>query len=304
MDSPDDAGVYRLNDDTALIQTVDFITPIVDDPFTFGQIAAANSISDVYAMGGTPVTAMDIACFPKKGLDVSVLREIILGALDRINEAGAVLIGGHTVQDPELKFGLSVTGVIHPRKVLTKGGMVAGDRLVLTKAIGTGIISTAAKGGAVVDDAMAAAVKSMVTLNAVASRLAQQTGVHACTDITGFGLLGHAAEMVEQSRVGLQIEWEAVPLLPRVQDLADAGFVPGGTARNREFRASQVRFSVGLPPSAGDVLFDPQTSGGLLLAVAQDKADGLLQDLRQAGIEAASIIGAVLAEPKNVIIVT
>lgn len=303
LDSPDDAGVYRLSEDLAIIQTVDFITPIVDDPFTFGQIAAANSLSDVYAMGGQPVTAMNVACFPKKTMDISVLRSVLLGGLDRMNEAGVALLGGHTVEDPELKYGLSVTGTINPKSILTKGGAIPGDMLVLTKPLGTGIVSTASKAGASVADAMAAAISSMTALNSVASRLARELGAHACTDITGFGLLGHAAEMMELSGVGMQVEWNTVPFLPRVEELVRAGFIPGGTGRNKEYRAAQVSFLAGAD-YAPDVLFDPQTSGGLLIAIPQKSAEHLVERLHGEGVAAAAIIGAVLTEPRNLITVS
>lgn len=302
--SPDDAGVYRLRADLAIIQTVDFITPIVDDPFTFGQIAAANSLSDVYAMGGRPITAMNIACFPRKTMDLPVLRQVILGGLDRINEAGAALIGGHTVEDPEMKYGLSVTGVVNPGRILRKEGALPGDMLVLTKPLGTGVISTAVKGGVVAEEAMAEAVKSMIMLNATAARLVREAGAHACTDITGFGLLGHAAEMAELGRVGLQIEWQALPLLPRVEEFASMGAAPGGTQRNRDFRESQVALAAGLPGCALDVLFDPQTSGGLLAAVPGPNAEALVDRLRKGGVHMAAIIGSVLEGPAGTILVT
>lgn len=300
LKSPDDAGVYLLREDLAIIQTLDFITPIVDDPFTFGQIAAANSLSDVYAMGGTPITAMNITCFPKQTMDISVLREVTLGGLDRINEAGASLVGGHTVEDPEMKYGLSVTGVIDPRRLLRKRGARPGDALVLTKPIGTGIISTAFKRGEPADDAMFAAIRSMVALNATSARLVQETGASASTDITGFGLLGHAAEMMDLSKVGLRINWDSIPLLPGVKEFAAAGFVPGGVGRNREFREHQVRAGSKLPEFALDILFDPQTSGGLLISLPEARAEGLVVRLKENGISHASIIGSVTADKTGI----
>jgi len=296
LSSPDDAGVYLLRDGLAIIQTLDFITPIVDDPFTFGQIAAANSLSDVYSMGGRPITAMNIACFPKKTMDLSVLREVTLGGLDRINEAGASLIGGHTVEDPEMKYGLSVTGVIDPARLLRKQGAKPGDCLVLTKPIGTGIISTAFKRGEGAEDAMAEAIKSMVVLNAAAARLVQEIGANACTDITGFGLLGHAAEMMDLSKVGLRIEWSAVPRLPQVEAFAEAGVVTAGAGRNRGFRAHQLNTAAGIPDWAIDVLFDPQTSGGLLISLPEPRAEKLVSELRKSGISKAAIIGSVTSD--------
>ena len=304
LSSPDDAGVYRLTDDLAIIQTVDFITPIVDDPFTFGQIAAANSLSDVYAMGGRPITAMNVACFPRKQMDISVLREVILGSLDRLKEAGVALLGGHTIEDPELKFGLSVTGVINPAGVLRKEGARPGDLLVLTKPIGTGIISTAVKGGIEPGDALLEAIKSMVALNAIASRLVGEIGANACTDVTGFGLLGHAAEMMDLSHVGLQFEWQAIPFLPGVEEFAGAGFIPGGAKRNRDFRAGQLELAVGLPDYVLDVLFDPQTSGGLLVSLPAAGAEKLVRRLRRRGVARAAIIGSVLDQHRGKIIVT
>lgn len=304
LSSPDDAGVYRLTDDIAIIQTLDFITPIVDDPFTFGQIAAANSLSDVYAMGGRPITAMNITCFPRQQMDISVLRDVVLGGLDRMNEAGVSLIGGHTVEDPELKYGLSVTGVVHPDRILRKGGARPGDALVLTKPIGTGIVSTAAKRGQAPTSTLAAAVKSMVTLNAVSARLVLETEAHACTDITGFGLLGHAAEMAEQGRVALRVDWRNVPLLPDVERLIKKGALPGGTKRNRDFRESQIQLAGGLPEFVLDILFDPQTSGGLLVSLPRSAAVKLVSKLRQSGSPEAAIIGTVTDGPCGSITVT
>ena len=214
MERAEDAGVYKLSDDLAIVQTLDFVTPIVDDPYTFGQVAAANALSDVYAMGGRPVTAMNIVCFPVNTMSISILGEILVGGLDKIREAGVVLVGGHSVDDPELKYGLSVTGIIHPGKVVTNTGARTGDRLLLTKPLGTGIINTALKGGMAPQETVEKAIRSMVTLNKKASELMVTAEAHACTDVTGFGLLGHACEMVEGASVGMVIHSSAVPYFP------------------------------------------------------------------------------------------
>ena len=302
MERIEDAGVYRLTGDLAIVQTVDFFTPIVDDPYTFGQIAAANALSDIYAMGGKPLTAMNIVCFPIQTMDVSVLREILLGGIDKIREAGVVLLGGHSVDDQELKYGLSVTGAIHPDKVLTKDGVSAGDILILTKPLGTGIISSALKAGKASKRAIACAVASMTALNQKASEVMQTVGVNACTDITGFGLLGHAAEMIEGSNKGMIIYADSVPIFKEVRKLAAAGIKPGGLQRNREYRDSMVKFDK-IDETTADVLFDPQTSGGLLISVSPRKAGALLSKLHDAGISAASVVGEVTGSIKGKILV-
>lgn len=301
IEKPDDAGVYKLNDEVALVQTVDFMTPIVDDPYTFGQIAAANSLSDVYAMGGKPLTAMNIVCFPVKKMDICVLQEILRGGLDKMQEAGTVLIGGHSVDDEELKYGLSVTGVIHPQKVLTRSGARPGDLLILTKPLGVGILSTALKGGILGEPALDTAVQSMTLLNKEAAELMQFIGAHACTDITGFGLLGHASEMCLQSNVGMKIEVASIPLLPGVADFAKKGVLPGGAFRNKEFRISMVNTG-GTPDWMVNILFDPQTSGGLFISTTPQRAREILAQIHDRGHKPAAIIGSVAAEPKNKII--
>ena len=303
MERAEDAGVYKLTDDIAIIQTVDFFTPIVDDPYMFGQIAVANALSDVYAMGGKPLTAMNIVCFPAKTMDISVLREILAGGLEKMHEAGVVLVGGHTVEDLELKYGLSVTGTIHPAKVVLNSGARAGDRLILTKLLGTGIISTALKGGAASDEAVAGITQSMAALNRKASELMQAVGVHACTDVTGFGLLGHACEMIEGSGVGMIIQSAHVPFFPEAKELAGKGVIPGGLQRNREFRINMVEIARGIPDYLKDILFDPQTSGGLLISVPENRATVLLEKMHQEGIREAVIIGEVVDESKGRIIV-
>ena len=291
IDTADDAGVYLLNEETALIQTLDFFTPLVDDAYLFGQIAAANSLSDVYAMGGKPLTAMNIVAFPIGVLPNETLREILRGGQDKVLESGAVLVGGHTVEDKEPKFGLSVTGVVHPSKVLANSGAKAGDALVLTKALGSGILMTAAKAELFLQGAEAA-IESMRALNKIAAEVAQGFTVHACTDITGFGLLGHAREMAAASGVDLVLSAKALPLLPEVLEAAAMGLVPGGAYNNREYlKCRNVTFAVGVSEALQDVCFDPQTSGGLLFSLPQKEAESLLAALHAAGVVAAKVIG-------------
>ncbi len=299
----EDAGVYRLTEELAIVQTVDFFTPIVDDPFTFGQIAAANSLSDIYAIGGKPLTAMNIVCFPVQTMDVSVLKQILLGGLRKMREADVVLVGGHSVDDQELKYGLSVTGTIHPHKVLRKENAQPGDRLILTKPLGTGIISTAIKAEMASNETAETVAKSMATLNRRASEVIQEIGASACTDITGFGLLGHASEMVENTDVGMVIYAEVVPVFPEAEELAAMGMIPGGLYRNRDFREDLVKFKPDVSQFRKDILFDPQTSGGLLISVPPDKAQTMLDSLRQAGVAKAAIVGEVVASPKGRIVV-
>jgi selenide,water dikinase len=303
LDRADDAGVYKISDDLAIIQTVDFFTPIVDDPYWFGQIAAANALSDVYAMGGVPKTAMNLVAFPIKEMDISVLRNIIQGGLDKMREAGVVLAGGHSIEDKELKYGLSVTGFVHPDRVLTKRNIKPCDRLILTKSLGTGIINTAIKGGLASSESIETVTRLMAALNKNAAEACASFPVHACTDITGFGFLGHLAEMVVGSGYGVRIFTKSVPILPETLNYAGMGLVPGGTHRNREFRQSIVVWTTPKDPVLQDVLFDPQTSGGLLISVAPDSADHLLDALKTKGINDAAIVGEVVAEPEEKIIV-
>ncbi len=299
MERVEDAGVYQLTEELAIVQTVDFFTPIVDDPFTFGQIAAANSLSDVYAMGGRPLTAMNIVCFPIQTMDISVLKEILLGGLEKIREADVVLVGGHSVDDQELKYGLAVTGTIHPQKVLRKENAKPGDKLILTKPLGTGIINTAIKAEMASREAAETVAKSMATLNRKASEIMQEIGANACTDITGFGLLGHVAEMVENTDVGMVIYAGAVPVFPEAEELAAMGMIPGGLYRNRDFRKDFVQFKSDVSQFRRDILFDPQTSGGLLISVPPDKAQNMLDRLHEAGAVKAAVIGEVVANPKG-----
>ena len=301
--SPDDAGVYKLSDDLAIIQTIDFFTPIVDDPYTFGQIAAANALSDVYAMGGKPLTAMNVVCFPVKSLDISILKDILRGGVDKILEAGVLLVGGHSIEDNELKYGLSVTGTVHPEHLVTNSGARAGDKLILTKPLGTGIISTAVKKKAASEAVAAEVARTMASLNREASELMQEVGVHACTDITGFGLIGHATQLAQNSEVGVVISSGAVPLLPGAEEFAKRGLCPAGLQRNRDFYSCTVVIEKEVPSHIQDILFDAQTSGGLLISVASSKANRLLEKLLDAGVKDAALIGEVIGRPKGTVTV-
>ena len=315
FDTADDAGVYQLTAEQALVQTVDFFTPIVDDPYTFGQIAAVNSLSDVYAMGGKPLTALAMVCFPENG-DFDVLERILAGGLSKMIEAGCTVVGGHSIRDPEIKFGYSVTGVVHPQRVLTNAGAKAGDVLIFTKAIGTGVISTAIKKGRAKEEWIAAATAAMTTLNKRAAQVvigehgsAAQTGasgptyaVHAMTDVTGFGLIGHLREMALGANVSVSISASGVPLLEGAVECVRAGFIPGGLKANREFAECLVEYAECVTEEQRTLLYDPQTAGGLLMSVARDDAAGLHSALREAGIDAA-IIGEVLPPGKPTIAV-
>ena len=300
-ETSDDAGVYRLTDDIALVQTLDFITPVVNDPYDFGRIAAANSLSDVYAMGGRPLTAMNVVCFPVKTMDKHILKEILRGGLEKIHEAGAVLVGGHSVEDPEIKYGLSVTGLVHPRKVLTNAGVQPGDALILTKPLGTGILATAMKAGLISASAERDAIEAMAALNRRAAEVMADFPVHACTDVTGFGLLGHALEMATGSGVTLRIDSATVPLLPEVLDLVQMGMVPAGSFSNRSFCSHQVVAGTGVSAELLDILSDAQTSGGLLMAVPEPEAAALLEALYEGGIPRAAIIGRAVAPSQGAI---
>jgi selenide, water dikinase len=303
LDRADDAGVYRVNDDLALIQTVDFFTPIVDDPYWFGQIAAANALSDVYAMGGTPKTAMNLVGFPLEQMDISILREIIQGGLDKIKEAGVVLVGGHSVDDPELKYGLSVTGFIHPDRVLTKQNLKAGDKLILTKPLGTGIVNTAIKGGLASQKIIERVTRMMARLNRKPAEIMSRYEVHACTDITGFGLLGHLAEMVIGSGYSIRLLGDEIPMIPEAREYGQMGFVPAGAYRNREFREGMMEFGPSVDRLTQDILFDPQTSGGLLICVSREVSESLVRELKSDGVPEAVIIGEVMSKPEEKIFV-
>jgi len=304
MERPDDAGVYRITPDIALIQTLDFFTPIVDDPYDYGQIAAANSLSDVYSMGGRPLVAMNIICFPAYDMDISILEEILRGGSDKMAEAGVLLVGGHSVEDREIKYGLSVTGVVHPEKVLRNTGARAGDALVLTKPLGTGIIATAVKAGLASEPAERRAVEVMKTLNSAGASAMSAFEVHTCTDVTGFGLLGHACEMIEKTDVGLRISASRVPLIEGALEYASMGLIPGGAYRNRDFRSPMVDVDPSLPDDTTVVLFDPQTSGGLLVSVDARVAEKLIERLHDLGMWDASLIGEFTSDhPGRIVVV-
>ncbi len=281
----DDAGVFKLSDDLALVQTVDFFTPVVDDPYMYGQIAAANALSDVYAMGGTPIVALNILGFPKDLFPLEVMAEILRGGNDKTAEANTVIVGGHTVTDDELKYGLAVTGAIHPDRILTNSGARPGDVLFLTKPIGTGTITTALKAGKASAEMIQKVTAAMAQLNKTAAEISLRVGAHACTDITGFGLLGHALEMAESSGVSLVIEYAKVPIFLEAVLTTQQGFIPGGTRANRLYVAPKVTFADRLGEIEQLLLCDPQTSGGLLVAVAQEKAEEMQRALKEAGLE-------------------
>jgi selenide,water dikinase len=296
FDHADDAGVYLMAPDQALVQTVDFFTPIVDDPYTFGQIAATNSLSDVYAMGGKPLTSLALVCFPEKA-DLAILERILAGGLSKMIEAGCTVIGGHSIRDEETKFGYSVTGTVHPKKVLANGGAKPGDSLLFTKAIGTGVISTAIKKGKAEARWIDAAVRSMTTLNKTPAEviIGGDFRVNAMTDVTGFGLIGHAREMVLASDVSVRISAGSVPLLEGALECVRAGHVPGGLNNNREFAECMVEYDDGIPEDVRALLFDPQTAGGLLIATPDGSS--LVKALNDAGVGAVSI-GEVMAKTK------
>lgn len=290
-ETSDDAGVFRLRDDLAIVNTVDFFTPIVDDPYVFGQIAAANALSDVYAMGADPVTALNIVGFPKATLDLEVLGEMLEGGLERARAAATVVIGGHTIIDPELKYGMAITGVVHPDKVLRNVGVRVGDALVLTKPLGTGIVTTALKQRKAGAASVRAAVASMVALNRAASEVMRRFPVHACSDVTGFGLLGHGTEMAMGSGVSIVFESRRLPILPGALKLALGGYLTGGCRRNRAYLADKVAVDASVQPGFEDIAFDPQTSGGLLIALPAAQAPRLVRALRARKVAAATVVG-------------
>jgi selenide,water dikinase len=296
-----DAGVYRIGEDCALVQSIDFFTPIVNDPGSYGRIAAANALSDIYAMGGRPLTVMNLVGFPAC-LEQDVLVEILKGGAEKVHEAGAVIVGGHTVEDDEPKYGLAVTGLVDPRKLVTTAGAKPGDVLVLTKPLGTGILATALKGEVIEEAQMREAIRGMQALNRNASQVMLEVGVHACTDITGFGLLGHALEMAEASRVGIEIDASALHVYPQVLELAAIGLVPAGSYRNREYYMPKVVNRADVVPEIIDILADPQTSGGLMIAVAADRLERLTRLLEAAGCDAFNI-GRIVAEHPELMVV-
>ena len=290
----DDAAVYRLTDELALVQTVDVFTPIVDDPYTFGQIAATNALSDVYAKGGRPLLALNIAGFPRK-LSLDILAEILRGGAEKALEAGVSIVGGHTIDDPEPKYGLAVTGLVHPARFVSNAGARPGDVLFLTKPIGIGVITTGIKQDMTPPAVAAEAIRVMNTLNRAASEAMMQVGVHAATDVTGFGLLGHLYRMVDASSVAARISAAAVPVLPGAADLAGRGAVAGGTARNLEWLADKVRWAPTIDDTTRILLADAQTSGGLLIAVVPERAAALEHAMRARGVESIARIGEIVA---------
>ena len=302
IDRLDDAGVYKISGNIAIIQTVDFITPIVNDPYSFGQIAAANSISDVYTMGGRPITAMNVVCFPSGDMNISILKEILRGGLDKIQEAGVALMGGHSVTDPEMKYGLAVTGVVHPDKIITNSGTRIGDSLVLTKPLGTGVMSTALKNRLIDGKEMQVAVRSMTSLNKVAAELMIELGAHACTDVTGFGLIGHASHLIQEGETGIEFDFNSIPFFAEVMDLSKKEIYPGGLERNLDFYSSKVEFKGRIPQYKRNLLFDPQTSGGLLIALPSSKAELIVEKLHKSKVNAV-IIGKVTKEIEHKIVV-
>lgn len=292
-ETADDAGVYRLTDDLALVQTIDFFPPVVDDPFLYGQIAAANSLSDVYAMGGVPKTALNLACFPDDKLPLTILGEILRGGAEKCVEAECVIVGGHTVRDAEIKFGLAVTGVVHPQKILTNAGARPGDRLVLTKSLGTGFVTTAHKANDCPKEAFDAAVAGMAALNKAAAEIMRHFAVHSCTDITGFGLAGHAYEMAEGSNVTIAIDLSQLPILPRVGELVKRGHYTRASKTNADFVAAGLRIDGPPDPIRLAVFYDAQTSGGLMISLPGESAPILLEQLQKDGCPDARIIGEV-----------
>jgi selenide, water dikinase len=301
FDHADDAGVYQIAPDQALVQTVDFFTPVVDDPYVFGEIAATNALSDVYAMGGKPLTALALVCFPEKA-ELEILERILAGGLSKMVEAGCTVIGGHSIRDEETKFGYAVTGLINPRKVLTNAGARPGDALIFTKALGTGVISTAIKKGKAEPAWIDAAVQSMTTLNKLAAEIVQQGKfeAHAMTDVTGFGLIGHAREMALASNVALRFFSKDISVLPGALECIRAGYVPGGLVANREFAECVVGYEAEISKELKTLLFDPQTAGGLLISIAEDDCAVLVREMEDAGIP-ARYIGSVSQSEKPLI---
>jgi len=295
IDTSDDAGVFRLRDDLAIVNTVDFFTPIVDDPFIFGQVAATNAISDIYAMGAEPRTALNIVCFPRGTMPIEILGEILRGGSEKAREAGVVVIGGHSIIDEEVKYGMAVTGEIHPDRVIRNVGVQAGDALVLTKALGTGIITTALKQRKAAQNSVDAAIASMTTLNGTASRVMRGFEVHACSDVTGFALLGHSQEMAAGTDVTIVLNSAALPLLPGAADLAEEGHLTGGCRRNRAYLQDKVSVDESVRPGLVEIGFDPQTSGGLLIAVPAAQASRLVDELHAGGVTVATIVGHAVA---------
>jgi len=301
----DDAAVYRLREDLAIVVSVDYFTPIVKEAYLYGQIAAANALSDIYAMGAKPIIALNIVCFPIASMDLLMLEDVLKGSSDKLREAGVLLVGGHTVIDPrEIKYGISVTGIVDPKRMLTKGGLKVGDKLILTKALGTGILNNALQGGMLDVETELEVAQSMATLNKRASEIAQEADVHACTDVTGFGLAGHLLEMIRESEdVGIEVDFSSLPLFARVEEFAEAGLIPPGSQRNRKFYQEKVSFPEDMPEWKRWIVFDAQTSGGLIFSIPEEETDWLLGRLHAEGMREAAVIGHVVGEPKGEIMV-
>jgi len=291
IETADDAGVFRLRPDLAVVNTVDFFPPIVDDPYTFGQVAAANAMSDIYAMGAEPKTALNIVCFPKGKMDIQVLGEILKGGAEKVREAGAVVVGGHSIIDEEIKYGMAITGVIHPDRIIRNVGIQEGDALILTKPLGTGIITTALKKGKAPKESIQAAISSMLSLNKIAAKIMRSHAVHACSDVTGYGLMGHALEMASGSSVTLILESAKLPILQRAPRLAEKGYLTGGCKRNRDYLKDKTTIDKTIREGLVETALDPQTSGGLLIALAQKRAPRLVEELQDNGVKAAAVIG-------------
>ncbi len=298
LSTSDDAGVFKLTDDLALVQSVDFITPISDDPYVFGQVAAANSLSDIYAMGARPITALNLCCFPGSGIPNDVLEAILQGGLEKIQEAGAVLLGGHTVNDDELKYGLSVTGIVHPRKFVPNSGARAGDCLILTKPIGSGVIIGGVRSGKLPQAVLDRVIGDMVRLNKVACEAMLEFEPHACTDITGFGLAGHAMEVARASRAGLRIDISQVPRYPEALQMIQSGAKTRMTPLNRQMAAAQLSVGAGVSREEEELCYDPQTSGGLLISLPLRYADNLLERLQAGGNPLSAVVGEVYDSPQ------
>ncbi len=299
----DDAGVYKISDDQALVNTLDFFPPIVDDPYAFGQIATANALSDVYAMGAKPITAMSIVGFPLDKIDISVLRTITEGSMDKLKEAGVPLIGGHSIQDEELKFGLSVSGLVHPERVLVNNKPELGQIVILTKPLGTGTINPALKRGLASETSIKASMDSMVKLNKYAAEVITDFPVKCCTDVTGFGLVGHACEMISGSGLGLTIDFNSLKLLPGAMECVEKGAVPGGTKKNMEFRGSFVEDLDSLPDNIKSIIFDPQTSGGLLFTINSVSSEDVLKSMKENNID-AYIVGEITDNNEKIKVLT
>lgn len=301
-DTCDDAGVYRLTDDLALVQSVDVFTPNVDDPYVFGQIAAANSLSDIYAMGGKPVTALSVVGFPIETMSHKIMNRMLRGGIDKMKEAGVEVIGGHSIKDTEIKFGFAVTGLVNPQKIITNDKAAPGDALILTKPLGTGVISFASQLGRTSEEAMAVIGRSMAALNKTASEAMVEAGVTTATDVTGFGLMGHLSEMVAQSGVTAEIYADRVPFFDGVLECVREELISGAIERNREYAAQYAEVEEGVSEEVEIALYDPQTSGGLLIALREDRAEALASQLRKKGADAATVIGRIVAESEGKIV--